>query len=128
MSDISGGSFLTHTGSWVSSHLSRKEPWRQGERLPGPPWPWLAEEQGGGSASISALPLHCSEGAEFVGSGSFRLTGESTQMRPSTAKAAGPCGDPGSQGATRTQGCTYLPGLRTLLLITHSPRNLGMRV
>lgn len=45
LSDISGGAFLewevmfpamrTHTGCWVSSHLSRKEPCRQGELLPG---------------------------------------------------------------------------------------------
>lgn len=38
-----------------------------------------------------------------MGSGSsFRLAGESAQMRPRTAKAAVPGGDPGRQGATRT--------------------------
>lgn len=69
-----------------------------------------------------------------MGSGSsFRLAGESAQMRPSTAKAAVPGGDPGRQGATRTLLSgpkaihTWL-GFAPCWLSLHSPRNLGLLV
>lgn len=74
-----------------------------------------------------------SEGAELMGSGSLRLAGESAQMRPSTAKASVPCGDPGRQGATRTllSGPTAVHtwlGYAPCCLSLHSPRSLGVCV